>query len=207
MRVGVLGGTFDPVHTAHLVLGEQARVALSLDLVLFVPAGEPWRKGDRPITAAAHRLAMLKSATDGNVAFGVSNIELRRAGPTYTADTLEELAGERLDDELLFIVGADALADVPNWHDPQRIVQHATIAVAAREAQDVQTVALNVPDIARRIASFPMPRLDISSTDVRRSVAASGSIRYLVPDGVREYIETHGLYRGEQGGLQPGDSH
>lgn len=194
MKVGVLGGTFDPVHTGHLVLAEQAREALGLEAVLFIPAGDPWRKSHRAITAADHRLAMLRLAVEGNEAFGISDVELRRDGPTYTADTLEALAGERLDDEFYFIVGADALADLPNWHDPQRIVRHAMLAVAPRDIQDANAVAVNVPGIGERMITFEIPRLAISSSDIRARAAAGMSIRYLVPDAVAAYVTEHGLY-------------
>ncbi|MGH7622738.1 MAG: nicotinate-nucleotide adenylyltransferase, partial [Gemmatimonadaceae bacterium] len=141
VRVGVLGGTFDPVHNGHLILAEQARVELALDLVLFIPAGEPWRKSQRAITPGSERLAMLRLAIEGNDGFGISDIELRRPGPTYTADTLETLAAERLDDEFWFIIGSDALADMPNWHEPERIVRHATLAVAPRDAVTASAAA------------------------------------------------------------------
>ena len=194
MKVGILGGTFDPVHTGHLVIAEQAREQLQLSEVLFMPAGEPWRKNGRAITAPEHRLAMLRLAAEDNDAFGISDIELRRAGPTYTADTLEALAGERLDDEFHFIVGADALADLPNWHEPGRIVEHAMLAVAPRSAQDVNVTALNIPGITGRIELFDCPRLAISSTEIRERVARGASIRYLVPEAVRRYIAEHRLY-------------
>ena len=195
MRVGVLGGTFDPVHVAHLVIAEAAREALSLDVILFVPAGEPWRKSHRTITAAEHRLALLRSAIAGNDAFGVSDVELRRGGPSYTADTLEALAGERLDDAFWFIVGADALADMPQWHEPERIVNHARLAVAPRDVQDANVAVQGVAEFRDRIDLFLAPRMEVSSTDIRERVAAGRSIRYLVPDGVREYIVEQGLYR------------
>ncbi len=201
MRVGILGGTFDPVHIAHLRLAESAREALALDEVLFVPAGDPWRKSDphapsgRRITAAEHRLAMLRLAVAGNDDFAISEIELRRDGPTYTADTLEQLAGERLDDEFWFIVGADALADLPNWHDPERIVVHAKLAVAARAGEDADPASIGLPGLAGRVDTFAMERIDASSTDIRARVAAGRSIRYLVPPEVERYIATHQLYR------------
>jgi nicotinate-nucleotide adenylyltransferase len=195
MRVGVLGGTFDPVHIAHLVIAEHAREALSLDLVLFIPAGDPWRKSHREITPAEHRLAMLSLAVAGNDAFGVSDLELRRDGPTYTADTLAALAGERLDDEFWFIVGADALADLPNWHEPSRIVKHARLAVAPRDVQEANVVAQGVAEFRERIDLFWAPRIELSSTGIRERVAAGGSIRYLVPDAVAAYIAEHRLYR------------
>lgn len=195
MRVGILGGTFDPVHIAHLRLAEEARECLRLDEVLFIPAGDPWRKSGRSIAAVAHRLEMLRLAVGDNDDFGISDIELRRAGPTYTAETLATLAGERLDDEFWFIVGSDALADLPNWHEPERIVEHAMLAVAPRETQEVNVAALNIPGIAGRIEMFPMTRIDVSATDIRARVAAARSIRYLVPPTVERYIAEHRLYR------------
>jgi nicotinate-nucleotide adenylyltransferase len=195
MRVGLLGGTFDPVHLGHLILAEEARNALDLALVLFIPAGNPWRKADRTITAPEHRLAMLELAVARNDGFGVSDIELRRAGPTYTADTLEALAAERLDDEFFFLAGSDALADMANWHEPERIVKHATLAVAPRDVQEANAVILNIPGIKAHIVTFAMPRIDISSTDIRARVAAGHGIRYLVPSAVERYIGEHALYR------------
>jgi nicotinate-nucleotide adenylyltransferase len=195
MNVGILGGTFDPVHLGHLVLAEQARDQLSLDEVLFVPAGDPWRKSSRTITPPEHRLAMLRLAIEGNDAFGISDLELRREGPTYTAVTLAELAAERLDDAFWFIMGADALADLPNWRDPEHIVRHAMLAVAPREAQEVNVAQLNMPALAGRVALFDCPRIDISSTDVRARIAAGCSVRYMVPEPVAAYISTQGLYR------------
>jgi nicotinate-nucleotide adenylyltransferase len=198
VRVGILGGTFDPVHVAHLRLAEAAREALMLDQVLFVPAGEPWRKGDRRIAPAEHRLAMLRFAVAGNDDFAISDIELRRSGPTYTADTLDQLAGERLDDEFWFIVGADALADMPNWHEPERIVAHAMLAVAARAGDDADPATLGLPEVSGRVETFVMERMDVSSTDIRARVAAGRSIRYLVPADVDRYITDHQLYRASR---------
>lgn len=196
MRVGILGGTFDPVHAGHLIVAEQAREALALDLVLFLPAGEPWRKAHRAITPAEHRLAMLRIAIDGNAAFGISDIELRSEGPSYTADTLELLAGERLDDEFYFILGSDALADLPNWHEPERIVRHSVLAVAPREMQELNAAVLTLPGLKARVQPFHVPRIDISSTDIRARVAAGRTVRYLVPPRVEGYIAAHGLYAG-----------
>jgi nicotinate-nucleotide adenylyltransferase len=195
MRIGILGGTFDPVHTAHLVLAECAADALSLDLVLFIPAGEPWRKSNREVTAQQHRLDMLQLAIAGNDRFGISDIELRREGPTYTADTLAALAAERLDDSFWFIMGADALADLPNWHEPERIAQHAMLAVCPRDVQEVNAAAINVPNIAERVVLFDAPRMDLSSTLIRERIAASMSVRYLTPDPVANYITQNNLYR------------
>ena len=197
MRVGILGGTFDPVHNGHLALARAAHAELGLDLVLFIPAGEPWRK-TREISSAEHRLEMLRLAIAGEQVFGISDIELRRSGPTYTADTLEALAGERLDDSFWFIVGADALADLPQWMDPARIVDHAMIAVADRggasleAAIDAATAA--VPALEGRIQRFTMPAVDVSSTDIRARVAAGGDISAMVPVVIAAYIRDQGLY-------------
>jgi nicotinate-nucleotide adenylyltransferase len=195
MRVGVLGGTFDPVHNGHLALGAAAREALALDEVLFIPAGDPWRKGARAITGAEHRLAMLRLAVEDIDAFAVSDIELRREGPTYTADTLEALAAERLDDAFWFIVGADALADVPNWHAPERLARHALLAVAPRGDSDVRSLVAALPALAGRIETFTMPPVQISSTEVRARVRAGEDISGCVPGAVARYIAAHRLYR------------
>jgi nicotinate-nucleotide adenylyltransferase len=193
VKVGILGGTFDPVHNGHLALADHARRALGLDLVLFVPAGQPWRKADRTITPAEHRLAMLKLAIAGNEAYGISDVELRRNGPTYTADTLEALSGERLDDEFYFIVGADALADLPNWRDPERIIKHAMLAVAPRDGE-APPLPL-IPNIDQRIVHFEMPPVETSSTDIRDRAASGRTIDDAVPPAVASYISEHNLYR------------
>ncbi|MBI5289466.1 MAG: nicotinate-nucleotide adenylyltransferase [Chloroflexi bacterium] len=194
MKVGILGGTFDPVHVGHLALAEAALWHFGLDLVLFVPASQPWRK-TREITSAEHRLAMLRLALAGKERFAISDVELRRSGPTYTADTLDDLAGERLDDEFWFIAGADALADLPNWKDPERIARHAILAAAPRNGADIERAIAAVPALAGRIEPFPLSRIDVSSTEIRRRVAASEPIDTLVPPGVAAYITQHGLYR------------
>ncbi len=194
MNVGILGGTFDPVHNGHLILAEHARTQLALDIVLFVPAGEPWRKAHRTITPGEYRLAMLMLAITDHAQFGISDIELRHPGPTYTADTLETLAAERLDDEFYFIVGADALADLPTWHDPARIVKHAMLAVADRNGHELEAAIAAVPELAPRIVRFNMPPTQISSTEIRARVAAGDDISALVPAAVARYIAEHRLY-------------
>lgn len=202
-RVGVMGGTFDPIHLGHLVLAEQARTFLNLDQVLFVPAGQPWRKAGRQIASVAHRVAMVAAALEGDPYFTLSTVESELPRPSYTADTLALLrrAPEPGPDaELFFILGLDALLDLPNWHDPGRIVAQARLAVATREGwtpgvAEREALERAVPGIAQRIAPVPMPRLDISSTDIRARVAAGRSIRFLVPAAVDSYIQAQGLYR------------
>jgi len=199
VQIGLLGGTFDPIHFGHLRLAEEAREQLGLDRVLFLPAPRPWRKSGRTITAVAHRLEMVRLATAGNAAFAVSTIELEQSGPTYTALTLAALRAELGTAATLhFILGADALRDLPNWWEPERIVALARLAVAARgraPLRGLATLDRRVPGLRAACQPVAMPALAISSTDLRRRVAAGRSLRYLVPDSVSAYIAAHQLYR------------
>jgi nicotinate-nucleotide adenylyltransferase len=196
LRLGVLGGTFDPVHVGHLILGEVARQELALGRVIFVPAGQPWRKGGRKIAPGADRLQMLRLATAGNPAFEVSILEIERPGPSYTEVTLEALHGENPGAELFFILGGDALTDFPRWHDPQHIAELATLAVAERGDAVLAGVAeVVLPGVHVRLCQLRMPRVDINATAIRENVRDGRSIRYLVPDAVAAYIAERGLYR------------
>ncbi len=192
MNLGVLGGTFDPVHLGHLILAEQAREQLHLDRVLFVPAGDPWRKAQRRVTPASHRVAMVSLAVAGNPAFEVDDSEVMRTGPSYTVDTLRELRA-RLStaDELYFIIGQDALADLPRWRDPVAIAALALITVAPRANAEPPALSFD----ASRLVRIEMPLIDVSSTDLRARARAGRSLRYLVPDAVEAYIRDQGLYR------------
>lgn len=194
MRVGVLGGTFDPVHRGHLALARAALGELGLDEVLFVPAGQPWRKEGRIVASAAHRLAMLRLALEGKPAFRVETLELERPGPSYTADTLEALRDVRPDEELFFIAGEDALADLPNWVRPERILELATLAVARRA--DVPQVAGEIlSGLRERVVWLKMPLLPVSATGIRDRVRRGLPVDDLVPPAVEAYIHEHGLYR------------
>lgn len=197
MKLGVLGGTFDPPHAAHLVLAEQARELLALDRVLWVPAGEPWRKAERAITPAEHRVQMVRLAIAGNEAFELSTLELERDGPSYSVDTLAALRELRPEDELVFVMGEDALHDLPNWREPERIIELAQLGVAAREGLRTSPEQLDglLPGLAGRVLWITMPRLDISATDLRERAAAGRSLRYLVPDAVARYIAQQAIYR------------
>jgi nicotinate-nucleotide adenylyltransferase len=190
-RLGVLGGTFDPPHVGHLILAEQAREQLRLDFVVFIPAGDPWRKAGRDVSPAAHRLEMTRLAVAGNDAFYVDDLEITREGPTYTVDTLRLLRERAPGDELFFIVGEDALADLHAWRDPEGIAALATLAVAGRSGIEV---AAALP-FARRVERIAMPLIDVSSTDVRERASAGRSLRYLVPPAVEAYIKDNRLYR------------
>lgn len=199
VRVGVLGGTFDPVHLGHLILAEEARVGLGLARLLILPAAQPWRKADRAVTAAVHRLAMLRLALADDPYFDVSTLEIDRGGPTYTVETLAALRAELGPaDELYFILGEDALLDLPRWRDPAGIVRLARLAVAARGGAlsvDLDALEQQVPGIRARVDVVPMPQIGISSTEIRRRVREGGSIRFLVPPAVAAYIAKQGLYR------------
>lgn len=196
-RIGLLGGTFDPPHIAHLLLAERAREQLALERVLWVPAGAPWRKAERPVSGARHRAAMVERAIADNHAFELSTVELKREGPSYTVETLDQLAAESPEVEWVLLLGQDALGELPNWREPERIVKLATLAVAGRVRDEANSGELEHGPGARGTESITidMPRLEISGTEIRARVAAGRSIRYLVPDAVREYIEEQGLYR------------
>ncbi len=189
MKIGLLGGTFDPPHFGHLRLAAAARRALGLDEVWLVPAGQPWRKRGRPVAAPEHRLRMARLAGRGRACLRVWDTEVRRVGPTYTADTLAELRALRPDAEICFIMGEDALADVSNWYHPERIVALATLVVAHRSG--LRRTA--VPEGAR-IAWVAMRETPVSSTDVRRRLAAGEAVRGMIPAAVERYIRRHHLY-------------
>ncbi|HXG27094.1 MAG TPA: nicotinate-nucleotide adenylyltransferase [Candidatus Binatia bacterium] len=197
-RIGVLGGTFDPIHIAHLAVAEEARDALGLERVLFVPAGRPPFKLDDPVTAVEHRVAMVAAAIADNPAFELSTIEVDRAGPSYTSDTLEALARAFPGAVLFLIVSVETLAELPSWHEPERLVAAARVAVAPREgyaAPDPAWLAGAIPGRELRVDYLEGPRLELSSTALRTRVAAGRSIRYLVPPPVEAYIQEHELYR------------
>ena len=190
-RIGVLGGTFDPIHYGHLILGEQAREQLDLDRVLFIPANFPWRKAEQEITPATQRLEMLRLATDENPAFSISTAELDRGGPSYTADTLESISAENRGAELFFLLGEDALQDLPNWRDPDRIIASAWLAVADRPGSAPRPAP---PTLADRIVRIDMPDIGITATLIRDAVTRGTSIRYLAPDAVVAFIAANDLY-------------
>ena len=199
--LGVFGGTFDPIHVAHLAVAEAARDALGLERVLFVPNRQPPHKPDQRVTPAADRLAMVRAAIAGNPAFEVSTIEIDREGPSYTADTLETLRAERLaagqPDDLALILSVDALAGLATWHEPARVLELATLVVAPRDGYpDVgpEAIARLVPGTDARLVVLDGPRMQLSASEIRARAAAGRSVRYLVPDAVATYIGDHALY-------------
>ncbi len=189
-RIGVFGGTFDPPHLGHLLLAEAARERLALDRVVFVPARVPPHKRGRRVSPARTRLALLRAALRGT-GFAISTVELDRPGPSYTVDTLERLAGAA-PARLFLLVGADSLADLPTWREPERILALATLAVAARPGVGMPRLARRH---ARRVVFLGNPQVDIASSDLRARVAAGRSIRFLTPSAVVRRVAELGLYR------------
>jgi nicotinate-nucleotide adenylyltransferase len=192
-RIGVMGGTFDPIHHGHLVAAEEASHALDLERVLFVPVGDPWQKADQDVSPAPDRVEMVRLATSDNDVFEVSQVDIDRAGPTYTIDTLRVLADERAGAELFFITGADAMLEILTWKDPQEALRLATFVAVTRPGHDL--AGLRKLGIEERVVMLEIPALAISSTDIRVRVADGRPIRYLVPGPVEAYIRERGLYR------------
>lgn len=196
MRIGVFGGTFDPIHMGHLIVAEDARAALELDKILLIPAGQPWFKSYRQITEARHRLAMVRLAVEGNPSFDVTDIEVRRTGPSYTVDTLAELRDQYPDAEFIVILGIDALREIDRWHQPRKLFDLASVVGMARPGASLDPSVLNaaIPGASSRMQLVDSTLIDISGTEIRQRVAAGWSIRYRVPAAVERYIHENGLY-------------
>jgi nicotinate-nucleotide adenylyltransferase len=198
VKLGVLGGTFDPIHLGHLLIAEQARDELGLERVLFVPAGYPPHKPDQVISPDRHRLAMLSLAIASHPAFVLSRVDVDRPGPSYTADTLSLLQAEwGPAARLHFILGSDSLAELLTWHQPRCLIQQARLAVADRPGIEVDLTELEkrLPGLQAVVDWMSMPEVGISATDIQRRVRRGRSIRYQVPAAVEAYIYEHGLYR------------
>ncbi|MBI1378624.1 MAG: nicotinate-nucleotide adenylyltransferase [Frankiales bacterium] len=196
-RVGVMGGTFDPVHQGHLVAASEVAHRFDLDEVVFVPTGRPWQKADRAVTPAEDRYLMTVIATAADPRFRVSRVDVDRDGPTYTVDTLRDLAAEYAeadqDTELYFITGADALSSIAGWHDVDELVSLAHFVGVTRPGH-----ALLDPGLPQgRVTLVEIPALAISSSDCRSRVSRGEPIRYLVPDGVWQYVAKRGLYAAQ----------
>jgi nicotinate-nucleotide adenylyltransferase len=196
--VGMMGGTFDPIHVGHLMIAEAAREALALDRVLFVPAGLPPHKPAAEVTPVEHRVAMVELAIAGNAAFELSRVEVDRPGPSFTVDTVERLAA---DADVVVILSAETFHELPTWHEPERLFAAARVAVVPREgypAPDRAWLAATFPGREDRVAYVKAPHLGLSSTAIRERVASGRSIRYVVPDAVAAYIADHHLYRAAE---------
>ncbi len=201
MRVGILGGTFDPVHVGHIFIAEEARIRLSLERVLFVPAGNPWLKVDHRVTSAAHRVEMVRLAIAKHHHFALCNVEVDREGPSYTVDTLEDLHTKSGDDDLYFILGLDSFLLLPLWKEPERIVRMCKLVVVPRfgtNLPELGDVAAKIDGLSREnVVTLDSPMIGISSSGIRDRVSRGLPIDYLVPGEVERYIIAHGLYRGD----------
>jgi len=198
MNIGVLGGTFDPVHNGHLILADVAEEQLDLNEMLFIPAGQPWLKTERIVTSAQHRLHMLRLALDDRPHFRISEMEIERPGPTYTIDTISALKGGlNAGDELFFILGQDSLMQIPQWYRAKELVQLCYLAAAPRpgvKKPDLKALEAEIPGIKQRIMLMKEPKVDINATDIRERVARGLSVRHLVPEPVNRYIKEQKLY-------------
>lgn len=199
MRIGLFGGTFDPVHLGHLVLAEQCREQCELDEVWFIPAGRPPHKTEQSISSGKIRAEMLEFATAGHAQFRVNQVELQRDELSFTVDTLRRLKSEDPSRELFFLIGADSLIDLPKWREPEQIGQLCTIVAVNRPGSDVgssEWVRQHLPaGLFERIIQVAVPGIEISSRDLRQRIQSGRSIRYMVPRAVETYIMQHGLYR------------
>ena len=202
MKVGVLGGTFDPIHNGHMIIAEEARVRLNLADILFVPAGQPWLKTNALISAAEHRVMMVRLAIIDKPYFKLSTMEIERAGPTYTVDTIADLQAQLgAGTELFFILGWDSLAELPQWRQPSRLVKMCRLVTVPRPGYpppDLKALETVIPELSQGVILMDKPEIDISATEIRERVAQGLSIRHLVPEPVDRYIQENGLYGREQ---------
>jgi nicotinate-nucleotide adenylyltransferase len=196
-RIGLLGGTFNPPHLAHLVCAQEAHLQLGLDRVVFVPVFEPPHKRPEADPGVEHRVALCRHAIGDDERFAVSRLDADRPGPSFTVDTLRRLNLSTPQDELTFIIGGDMAQALPTWHEPESVLALAELGVAEREGVRRADITERLAGLAGadRIRFFDMPRLDISSSLIRRRVATRRPIRYLVPDAVAAYIAEHRLYQ------------
>ena len=199
MKIGVLGGTFDPIHIGHLVVADEVTARLGLAEVLFVPAGQPWLKANTGISAAKHRVQMVRLAIAGKPYFKLSTMEIERSGLTYTVDTIKKLR-EKLgtDDELFFILGWENLEDLPRWHQPELLISMCRLVAVPRvgcPVPDLGSLEEVIPGVSQRVILLDKPEIDISASVIRERVALGLPISHLVPEAVEKYIREHGLYR------------
>jgi nicotinate-nucleotide adenylyltransferase len=190
-RVGIMGGTFDPIHHGHLVAASEVASLFGLTEVIFVPTGEPWQKSTRVVSPAEHRYLMTVIATASNPRFWVSRVDIDRPGPTFTTDTIRDISMERPDAELFFITGADALSQILSWKDAQDALKLARFIGVTRPGYELSDAHLP----SDSVTLLDVPAMAISSSDCRDRVAAGHPVWYLVPDGVVQYINKHRLYR------------
>jgi nicotinate-nucleotide adenylyltransferase len=200
MRVGVIGGTFDPIHKGHISIAEEVRARLDLAEVIFVPAGTPWLKAVEPVATAEQRLEMVHLAITGTSYFHLSAVDIDRGGPTHTVDTVTDLLAQYGNGtELFFILGWDSLVELPRWHEPSLLIRLCRLVAVPRPSYprpDLNSLEADIPAISRRVVLLDTPRIDISATAIRQRVARGQPIEHLVPAVVAKYIGQHELYIG-----------
>ena len=203
MKLGILGGTFDPIHLGHLLIAEEARVTLELDEVVFIAAGQPWMKEGAPISDARHRLSMVRLAVGANPFFHVSALEIDRTGPTYTVDTLEELQSQADHDRHMYLIlGMDSLKGLPRWERSESLLKLCTLVAVPRPGHHKREMGFLddiQPGASTEVVLLESPEVDISGTEIRRRVSEGLPVRYMVPEGVERYIYSHGLYISSDG--------
>jgi nicotinate-nucleotide adenylyltransferase len=199
MKIGVLGGTFDPIHIGHLKVAEEVTARLNLSEIIFMPAGQPWLKGDNPISLAEHRVEMVRLAIAGKPYFKLSTVEIDRAGPTYTVDTMAELSRQLgSGHELFFILGWDNLIQLPEWQEPSRLIKLCRLVAVPRVGYpdiDLSSLDAAIPGLSQRVILLDSPRVDINASEIRQRVKDGLSIHNLVPEAVERYIKQHRLYK------------
>jgi nicotinate-nucleotide adenylyltransferase len=202
LRLGILGGTFNPPHLGHLVCAQEAYLHLRLDRVMLIPARMPPHKPVEDEPGVGHRLELCRQAVQDDERFTVCEAEVARPGPSYTVDTLQELTSKAPDSELFLILGGDIAAGLPEWHQPEKVLSLSTLAIAERPGTTRAAIdrALERLRGGDRAVFFPMPTIDVSSTAIRRRVRAGEPVRYIVPDAVARYIREHQLYGGSEEG-------
>jgi len=198
MNIGVLGGTFDPIHLGHLIVAEEVRRELSLAEILFVPANLPWLKAVSFVSAVEHRLEMVRLAIADKPYFKLSTVDIERGGPSYTVDTIADLRSQTgPEDELFFILGWDNLEEMPQWHEPARLIMMCRLVAVPRPGYPrpkLKSLESSIPGISKRVMLMDKPQIDISASDIRDRVAKGLSVRHLVPEPVNRYIKEHRLY-------------
>ena len=199
MNIGVMGGTFDPIHNGHLAVAEEVRSRLDLAEVLFVPAGQPWLKMDNPVSPAEYRVHMVRLAIADKPHLKLSTLEIERAGATYTVDTMAELQAQLgAENDLFFILGWGSLAELPQWKEPSRLITLCQLVVVPRPGYphpDLKALEALIPGLSQRVIFMDKPEMDISASEIRDRVAQGLSISHLIPEPVESYIRQHKLYR------------
>ena len=200
MRLGIFGGSFDPIHYGHLLVAEEARATLSLEEVVFIPTGQPWMKPERVLSPSEHRMNMVRLAIASNPFLCASPMEIDRPGLTYTIDTLEELRREVQDEPVYcLILGADSLRELPRWKEPAKLLEQCTLVTAPRPGYpnpDLTSLDAIKPAASDQVAILKGPAVGISGTEIRSRITDGLSVRYQVPEEVEDYIHRYGLYRG-----------